>query len=426
MANLTYESGVYPPSRGATVNGPVSMVDIRIGSTRGQRSGSVLAALFGRETRYVFRLYTQRTFIFMAAIISIVMMLDATTNMSRVLSNHTQAGELQGAMKFAFYIYLRALYVLPSVLPISIIMGIIWTEYGLANSHERIMMAGSGRSPVYALIPACLIGALVGAMQFAALSYARPASVEIQAQGSFRDYGPRFRKAGITEPKWIASAGSFIHARVDFRAGLSLQDITVYKLNELNQLDAVIGARKASAIGESGFWIFENGSEWTRNSTFINDVEHETMVETEFNLIQTRLPVNPLWLSYIDVPPRFLPQTAIENLVFAKTFIPKSYRYDVVYQERLASIPHLIGIALIGAALCQLMFTPNMGPIVSLKISSYGYAIHVSSIILVTLGEYDYLSPPLAVWSIPVCLIAGAVSLLVYQDLKSRRAARPA
>lgn len=390
----------------------------RVGRTR----AGARRALFGIETRYVTRVYLQRVFIVGAAVLAIVLSLDLATNLAWVMSEQSAAAGREGFARLAFYLGLRAAYNLPAIVPIAAVIGVVWAEFGLAAAHERIMIFNSGRAPVRSLMPALLVGILLGLTQFAALSYARPLSVEEQARSGFRDFGPRYRAGGTTGHKWIAIEDGFVHARIDFGPPVSLRDVMVYGLGPDGRLDIVVSAERARPTGQAGLWQFAGGSWWERPPAGGGQTGGVMPVESAFELAEISLPLDPLWVDYSEVPARFLPQPVVRALAAGGPGVPEAFGYRTNYQERLAAFIHPLAMTLLGATLCLIMLRPRVPPLAPLTIGMAGYAIHVASKILSMLGEYGYIPPVVAAWTLPLAVAAGCLLLLHLRDRRVRRA----
>lgn len=381
--------------------------------------GSQLA-LFGQETRYVSRLYLQRVGLFAAVALTIVLSLDVATNLNAVMSDRSVVSELQGPARLAFYALLRAGYVLPSILPIAVFMGIMWAEYSLAISQERIMIFNCCRAPMFSLVPAVIVGLLFGLLQFAALGYGRPASVEAQGVSNFRYYGPKFRRNSISNPKWIALDRAVVNARIEHGSPVVLHDVVVYWLNRQAQLVTIVSATRVVPASSAGKWVFERGS----ISDFIPRQNapdgHEVVHKAKFERLERELSLDTLWVENIEVSGPLLPQSTLAALASGNGGVPKAFSYQTAYQERFAGILYGVAMALAAASLSLMKFSPKMRWDEPLKIGMYWFGVHVSSSILIVLGTYGYVPAVLAAWTIPLVLGSGTVYLVYRRERRCR------
>lgn len=371
-----------------------------------------MPAFFGRETRYVMGLYLQRAFIFTAVALAVVLALDVASNLGAVMSPDDHPSGLDGPYRLAFYILLRAGYVLPSILPIAGIIGIIWTEFGLFVSLERIMIFNSGRAHLRSLIPAVLVGLIIGLMQFVALGYGRPAAVAAQGTNHFRYYGPKFDQPTVTGPKWIATDGAAVNARVEIDAGITLRDVIVYNFNDGGKLRSIISASFAAPGPTHGTWTFHNGSEWAFAAEAANAVDPGRLEQTRFDALSGKLALDPVWVENFAIRPPLLSQSVLAQLASGAPGIPDAFRYQSAYHERFASIVNSVGMALVGAALSLLTFAPKMSPFQALKVAVYGTGTYIGSNMLAMFGTYGNLHVFWAAWAMPLFIAIVSVCVV--------------
>ncbi|MBZ0217974.1 MAG: LptF/LptG family permease [Fimbriimonadaceae bacterium] len=378
---------------------------------QGEARAGKIKALFGRETNYVFRLYLQRIFIFTAVALAVVLSLDVASNIAFVMSKSLETTGLNGPARLAYYALLRAGYVLPSILPIAGIIGVVWAEYGLAISRERIMIFNSGRAHMLSLVPAALVGLLVGLMQFAALGYLRPAAVEGQGTSTYRYYGPKFDRPVVTRPKWISTKDAFVYARIDIDTGVTLREVIGYRLNNRGKLESIISATFAVPAKTDGNWEFHNGSLWEFTSVPTDSRRLRRMEETHFEVLEQKLLLNQLWVENIEIQAVLLPQSILSRLASEDQFILNTFNYQTAYQERFASILYSVGMTLLGAFFALLTFSPKMNPSQALKVGIWGAGAHIGSSILVMLGNYGNLPAFLAAWAMPLIIVSSLLYL---------------
>lgn len=365
-------------------------------------------AFFGRETRYVAGLYLRRAIVFCGIVLAIVLALDVARNMGRVLSPHGDAANLNGLSALATYIALRAAFIIPSVFPIAAIMGVLWAEFGLAQSRERVMVFNSGRVPVRSLVPALLFGALIGLAQFAAISFSRPYSAEIQAVAGYRYYGPRYVGPSTDGDKWFVTGDAVFNARIAFGPPVVLRDVVVYRFAPTGRLESIVRATGASPASQRGYWEFRDGTIKTFAQQQGDESEWTAAPEIRFGKKELAISLEPLWAEYVDVEAELLPMSVLHDLATAGSGVPDSVVYKSAYQMRFAAVLASIAMALVGASLSLLMFSPHMGPAKLLQIAAIGYGIHVGSTTLTLLGAYGYVPLIVAIWLLPLALIVSA------------------
>lgn len=372
-------------------------------------------ALFGRETRYVGRIYLLRVFLVLAGALSVVLALDLALNFEALARGDIGAAATEDTTaRMAYYVWLRLLYNLPQALPIAAAVGVVWAEFSLARSRERLMIAATGRTPLLSLVPALVMGLVLGLVQVSALTTLRPHAVEAQATGGYRNFGPRFRGAETAQPEWIMTDRALVHARIGFAEPAHLIEVTAYLLDDGDRIGAIIGAARAEPAGAPGHWRFTNGSVWRVDRA-------ENLPAETFETLVIPFGLDPVWLSHAGVPARFLPQPVLASLASGRGGIPQPYRYAANYHQRFAGPLYLAAMAVLGATLGLLLLSPRVSLGVPLVIGMSGYCVHVSVQIIWTLGEFGLIGAAWAAWTLPVVLLAGCIGWLAWLDLQVRR-----
>jgi len=384
------------------------------------RPGARLA-IFGRETFYVAGLYARQAAIFAGLGLAIVISLDGANNSAAILSAPTEQSGLDGPLRLAFYLLLRGTYVLPSILPIGAIVGVVWAEFILAVSRERIMIANSGRSPSRSLIPALLFGLALGLLQFVAIAYLRPAAVDAQTSFHFRYYGPRYLQPVTTDAKWMRAGQAAIHARVEITGTAGLRDVLLYSFASLGRLDAIVTAERATPGPGRDIWTFQQGSTWDLSRLGAGaGAAAMSMEPADFASLSRPLHLEPVWVRSVDVLPQLLPQEDLAVLASGNTNIPSGTQYQSAFHERFGGIFFCVGMALLGAALSLLNFAPGMGPMPALKVGIAGGLAYVASNASAMLGNYGNIPPLVAAWSVPVALVVIAFGLVYRRHFRVR------
>ena len=375
-------------------------------------AGALAIALTGRETRYVGRLYIGRIFLFAALVLAVILSLDAANNIGGVLGAADQAGTPSGLGRLSYYLLLRAGYNLPAILPLAALIGVIWAEFALANSRQRMMISNSGRPVLLSLAPAILIGLMVGLVQFTALATIRPAAVELQALEGFRDYGPKFGH-GETGRKWLSVEGAVIETRIAFADPVELRDAVIYELASDGALRSIRTAQSATPNGEDS-WTFRNGTMWqVPGFDAPTAPEPATKGAVPFAAEVLALDLDPLWVENVDIMPSFLPQVILSRLGSAETGIQNIATYKAALHERFAAVFYVMGMAVLPAALGIVWFLPGMGARPLIKVVIWGMGAYFTTSILSMLGSYGYLPPLVAAWSAPAIFLIVALGMVI-------------
>ena len=374
-------------------------------------SGGVMVALAGRETRYVGRLYAGRIVLFAVLVLTVVLSLDAANHIGGFLGGEDQPGAPSGFQRLLYYLMLRGGYNVPAILPLAALTGVIWAEFALARSRQRMMIANSGRSILMSLAPAVLVGLAVGLVQFGALAYLRPLAVEVQATETFRYFGPKFQLEQ-TGRMWLSVDNAVIETRIGFTDPVELRDAVIYELSDDGALRTILTAKRAVPDGQ-GHWTLENGTMW-QVPGFSTDARsatpsHGANAFAERNLA---LELDPLWVENIDILPTLLPQDVLTRLGTAQTGIQNISTYEAALNERFAAIFYVMGMMVLPAALGIAWFSPGMsaGPLIRTII--WGMGAYVAASIVSMLGSYGYLPPLLSAWLAPTLFFLIALGIV--------------
>jgi len=375
---------------------------------------------YGRETSYVVGLYLRRAIMFAGIVLAIVLALDVARNMGKILSLSDDAANLNGISALAGYIGLRAAFVVPSIFPIAAIVGVIWAEFGLARSRERVMVFNSGRAHVSSLLPALLFGALIGLAQFTTISFGRPYSAEVQATSKYRYFGPRYVGSETPDKKWFVTEDAVFNAGIAFGPPVALRDVVAYQFAPSGRLESIVRAASASPARQAGHWTFRDGTIRTFGQSQDATTGWTDAHEAAFGDKDLAISLYPLWAEYVDVKAGLLPMQVLHELATARSGVPDSVAYKSAYQQRFASVLTCIAMALVGASLSLFMFSPYMNATKPVQIAAVGYAINVGSTGLVLFGTYGYLPLILAIWVLPIALIVSAFLAPYWVDRRVR------
>jgi lipopolysaccharide export LptBFGC system permease protein LptF len=376
----------------------------------GTRRGGV-PAWFGRETRHTLVAYLQRAAMVLAIGLGIILSLDAANNLGVMDSGGP--GSQEGLLRLGYYLLLRAGYNLPALLPIVALVSVVWVEYRLAVSHERIMISNSGRSPALSLFPALLFGIVLGVLQFVSLAYIRPAAAAAQTAEHFRYFGLKYERPVLTGERWLTTGSVFINARVDIGDEVLLRDVTAYSLDNSGQMDAVVNAAVARPGPEPGTWTFEHGSIWNLGPDLPNG--QRGMRATSFSMLLRPLALDPLWVENLEIAPSLLPQGDLLALAAKTTGVPAAFSYRAARDDRYAEVLLCVGIALLGATVSLLSFSPHITPRSAVRVGVYGGAAYVAANVLPMMGTFGVAPSFVAAWTVPVGLV-GVSALLLYRD----------
>lgn len=365
-------------------------------------------AVFGLETRYVARLYALRTALVVALALALVLALDLAGHYDRVLTAQGVAAMPEGAPRLAWYLWLRALYNLPAILPIGMGIGIVWVEFDLTRGHERAMIANTGRAPLLSLMPALVVGVAFGLAQVALLAHVRPHAVKAQGEAGFRYYGAGFA-GGSAPPEWHDFGAALVHAGLRFEAtGPVLVDLRLFLLDGENRLERVIWADEARPVDGA---VLLAGAHATWPTEGLSDA-------------RVPLAINTDWLAHAGVEPRLLPQGALTRIAHAASGVPAANAYRAALNERHAALAAMVAMALLVASLSLRWLAARRGLMAPLVILGAAYALNLGGNVFSALGEYGRIAPVWAAWGLPVAVLGGCALVLGIGGWRMRRRLR--
>ena len=309
-------------------------------------------------------------------------------------------------------VFLLTLYRVPSIceeiLPFTTLFGSI-AAFILANRRLEIVIArAAGISAWQFLIPACIVGLLLG---IGATAIYNPISTELRAlsdqmRNSLTEKRP---KRGDTGPVWIRQAGegreSLIGALKTSDDGMTLSEVTAFVFDEDGKFLERIDAKTAR---------FQPG-EWQIEDAIVTRLEGQPKKEATHRLPTTLTPEqvretfdNLDAISFWELP-RLIDTAQRAGL--------PSTRYELRYNTLLSRPFVLLAMVLI-AAIVSLRFSRSreVGNMILAGVA-VGFMLYVVSKIAWDLGSGGIVPPPLAAW-LPaiVTLLMGATALLHLED----------
>jgi lipopolysaccharide export system permease protein len=309
-------------------------------------------------------------------------------------------------------VFLLTLYRVPSIceeiLPFTTLFGSI-AAFILANRRLEIVIArAAGISAWQFLIPACIVGLLLG---IGATAIYNPISTELRAlsdqmRSNLTEKRP---KRGDTGPVWIRQAGegreSLIGSLKTSDDGTTLSEVTAFVFDEDGQFLERIDAKTAR---------FQPGA-WQIEDAVVTRLDRQPKKEATYRLPTTLTPEqvretfdNLDAISFWELP-RLIDTARRAGL--------PSTRYELRYNTLLSRPFVLLAMVLI-AAIVSLRFSRSreVGNMILAGVG-VGFMLYVVSKIAWDLGSGGIVPPPLAAW-LPaiVTLLMGATALLHLED----------
>ncbi|MCB1499166.1 MAG: LPS export ABC transporter permease LptG [Bauldia sp.] len=309
-------------------------------------------------------------------------------------------------------VFLLTLYRVPSIcediLPFTTLFGSI-AAFVLANRRLEVVIArAAGISAWQFLLPACIVGLLIGILTTTVYN---PISTELRSQSdqiraSITEKKPRRGNSG---PVWIRQAGegreSIIGAAKTADNGMTLSEVTAFVFDENGAFQERIDAKTAK---------YTPGA-WEITDAMVTRIEKQPRKLETYRLPTTLTPGqvqetfdNLDAISFWQLP------GLIDS---AKRAGLPSTRYELRYNTLLSRPIVLLAMVLI-AAIVSLRFSRSreVGNMILAGVA-VGFMLYVVSKIAWDLGSGGIVPPPLAAW-LPaiVTLLMGATALLHLED----------
>ncbi|MHA6297939.1 LptF/LptG family permease [Devosia sp. CAU 1758] len=382
----------------------------------------VLSGVLGdtRHIRYVVSLYVTRTIFFVLIALAIVLTLDAATHLSRIVEQQAEMAQPSWAVS-GYYLGLRALYVLPSLLPVAAFAGPLWAEHSLATSLERLMISNSGRSRFQTLLPALVFGTLIGLAQFYLLAEVRPAVSQAQGEARFRYFGPYYQTPHVGEATWIALGDEMMRARIRFEPErVMLEEVQLFQIADTSSV-ALVSVAQSAVPERNGIWALHEGALW---NTTENSGRAQAMTAAPYTILRRPLNLDPIWLTHSRVPPDLMPHDLLARFAY-NPIIPRNFVYQAALHHRYAAVPGAIGMALLAGALAMTLFGPRTAPRQVLICAIIGGTAYVFLLAIPMVGASGAAPAGVAAWAVPIVLNVTALISVGWPE-PQRRSSVPA
>lgn len=366
------------------------------------------------ETRLVTVLYLQRVTILALVAVSIVVALDVSANIDAFLSSAKEVQASEDFSRIIYYALLRMSFVTPSILLFVGVWGVVWAEYTLATSNERVMLFNCGRTYIPSLAPALIVGIIVGLLHFAVSGFLKPATVELEATTTHRSYGLKFDRPAQSNEKWFAGTDFIARARVEITDDMRLNDVYVFDYGQKRDLQFVIRAASARPAQDLGRWTFRSGTvSYFSTLSGTTDSNRPALEEKRFDTLEADLALSPLWVENFDVLPILLPQSVLTELIKQGELVPNLYKYEMTANERYSSILYCLVTILLTAHLSMTRFSSDRMPYRALSVALVGFGAYFFFSVTLMFGHHGYVPTLVAAWIIPLVAMV-VLSATVY------------
>ena len=368
-------------------------------------------APFGIHTRIMLGSYLTHILMVTAALMTIALTIDLWPQVALL---QARGGFLP--FEIARLTALRLPDLLPPLFPFAAFLGVVWSESAFTESRERMLIWNSGRSPLLCLMPALLVGVLLGGALFLLDGVLRPAAIHVQIDAKLGREGIRLDRAQSGGSHWIALPDGLLRAEIEYGPPLKLHNATIYKLDSEGHLYEVDTAALAQPLPHDR-WRLTQGRYWRASyqgeGSVISTTPQGQETETPFDTRTISMSLDEMWLRNLGLSPQYLSLGDLHQLSRAQIVSRDLSGYRTRIQATFGEVLFTIGMTLLGAALAMLAFPYAVRWQRLVAVLLAGYAAHFASKALYLMGEFGYINPIVAGWLPAVVLLVGVGAVLL-------------
>ena len=163
----------------------------------------------GRHTRYMLAAYLRQMLLVTLVLLAIALTIDLWPQIDLISGG---PGSRPGSAIWSVirFCLLRTPDLVAPLLPFATFLAVLATEIAHTRSGERMLVWNSGRSPAQCLMPAILLGLILGPAEIALDAYLGPASMAVQMQERLGLDGQRLDGPRQGDNHWIALPGGVL------------------------------------------------------------------------------------------------------------------------------------------------------------------------------------------------------------------------
>ena len=380
----------------------------------------IVLAPFGRHTRYLLATYVRHVLTVLSILLAIGLTIDLWPQFQDIAARGP--GGFAAGWAIARFAVLRTPGIIAPLIPFATFIGVLWTEVAHTQSGERMLVWNSGRSPIQCLAPALLLGLMLGAADFALDGFLGPASMGVQMRERLGRDGQSLDRNALSKPAWIALPEGLLRARIQYGPPPVLHDIAIFKRDADGHLLEVDTAPQAHLVSGTASWRLIGGQNWVAGhvpSLAYGSASHRIM--TPFAERVVGLSFDPLWLSWYNLGPQYIPLPVLSRLAHSEA-IPDAHgqyatRFYVVIAEALLPA----AMALLAASLAMLFLAYGTRAPALIGIVFSGYAAHFAIKASLIMGQNGFIPPLVAGFAVPALLFFAVAMVLFVCDRQRRR-----
>jgi lipopolysaccharide export system permease protein len=290
------------------------------------------------------------------------------------------------------YLLARAPATLATFLPMSLLLALLLTLTELSYRNELTAIWAMGISPLRVIATLAPLAILCGVLHFALVDRAVPAAAPTLRNWGIADYGEKKLKVGERDPLWLRSGGDIIRAASASSDSKRLEDVVIFKRDELGLLTEQVFA--ASATLDQAGWKLQNSVTYRADGSPADRATNITYAGE----------ARPAEAGYRSGDPEEMTVSDLSYFIANDGFgIRPAFVYQTWWHKRLTPL----AISLVMVALCVPLATRfrrggGLGWLFAAGVG-LGFTFFVLDGIATSVGELGLVSPWLAAW-FPVSL----------------------
>jgi lipopolysaccharide export LptBFGC system permease protein LptF len=375
----------------------------------------LLRIAFGVYSSYLFRQHLRHSSIVAAALLSLALTIDLIPQLPLLLIASGGGASVHDVSSLLIF---RGADLLPRFLPLSVFLGVLWTEVALTSSRERLLIWNSARAPWHFLAPVTGIAVVFGFAQFELDNSGRPAAMSAQIQSHLGSLGQMYDRRPSTQSTWFSAGSDLVRARVQY-APVILHDVTLYRFDETWRLTEIDTAQTAVPDKNRNAWRLLEGETWAFGSkpgaapTEAHDAPKLRDPFTyKFSERKLVVALDPVWVGVWGIGPEYLSRSALTAITSVNHDAPTNALFRTRIELNWANATMPGAMALLASVLAVFLLPYRVQFIRAFGAGLVGYAAHLAMRIAVLFGEHGILSPAFAAWLVPFSIYVCAGVLL--------------
>lgn len=373
-------------------------------------------------TGYLVRQHLWRVMVVALLIVAVVVPIHVASNVAYTWEQAVEQGR-SGAWDLARYVAFRATDVFSQIFPISVVLGVLWSELTHSLSGRRLMALVAGRSYVAEIRALLFVASMAVVAQFVLDNFARPWSIMTMIDQKVGNHESYVMGADLSHGVWLTTGDAVLQARGVDRGRAMLEAATLYRFGAANTLDEIVVADSLAPAGSG--WIMQDGHRIAITGSGEDAGQRPRPVSTRFETEPIDLPVDPLWVEYVGIQTAYVRLADLVRLASSPGIPMHQPDYAAGLQGRLAK-PLTPGLLTVLAATAFLLGSRRWNGAIAAGIAlAVTYVGIAASNAMGALGQSRVLAGAVGAWFAPL-LLALLALVALWSLLRATRMPGPA